>query len=325
MSQPKLRIGKLSDFIPQKQNANLHTERGMSLLESSMSQDGYVSPMTATADGEVIDGSARLEKSATQFANEAIIVEHDGTRPVVMKRIDIPSAEDPRAQRISLSANRIGELNLQWSPVELQGFNTKLNLTPLWTTEELSTKLSESDAVIRIDYSLNDTEEPIRKANEGFSEDERKNLETLAGYKTAIARTRVSRPMQFYEKNNLLSGSVLDYGSGQDIHNYPRFDPAYSPDYAMLCREWDTIACNYVLNVIPLIHNRVELLLALKGILSPSGVLLCAIYGKDDQDTQSSRGYQCGWQPQDWEALFSDFFTVERLKTQEFWGWKLTK
>src|SRR6185503_19610021 len=99
-----MRIGKLADFMPQQQNANKHTERGMRLLEESMHEDGYVAPMTATADGEVIDGSARLEKAAEVFNPdvEAIVVEHDGTRPVLMKRTDIPNAKDKRAKRIAV-------------------------------------------------------------------------------------------------------------------------------------------------------------------------------------------------------------------------------
>lgn len=52
----KVRIGKLSEFRPQVANANLHTERGLRMLDDAMSEDGYVAPATAAADGEMIDG-----------------------------------------------------------------------------------------------------------------------------------------------------------------------------------------------------------------------------------------------------------------------------
>lgn len=114
--KPQVRIGKLSDFRPQVLNANLHTERGLRMLDDSMQEDGYVAPMTAVADGEVIDGSARLERAFDRFSDEAIILEHDGTRPIITKRIDIPDADNPIAKRIALRANRIAEADLSWNP-----------------------------------------------------------------------------------------------------------------------------------------------------------------------------------------------------------------
>ncbi|HXQ22047.1 MAG TPA: hypothetical protein VN812_10280, partial [Candidatus Acidoferrales bacterium] len=64
----------LADFRPQRVNANTHTPRGLGMLDAAMAQDGYVAPMTAAADGEIIDGSARLELAAERFAGVAPIV-----------------------------------------------------------------------------------------------------------------------------------------------------------------------------------------------------------------------------------------------------------
>ena len=93
-------MSKLSDFVPQRRNANKHTQRGMGMLEQSMRQHGYVAPMTAAADGEIIDGSARIETSANVFGDDVIVVEHDGTKPVIMVRTDIASADSPEARGI---------------------------------------------------------------------------------------------------------------------------------------------------------------------------------------------------------------------------------
>ena len=135
---PKIHLGKLSTFFPQKRNPNRHTERGLSLLESAMSSVGYVAPMTATADGEVIDGSARLEKSALVFPDkDPLIVDHDGSRPVIMRRTDIPNANDPRAKEVSYGANRIAEVNLSLNPVMLQEDFFTFDLKPLWTESEI--------------------------------------------------------------------------------------------------------------------------------------------------------------------------------------------
>ena len=99
--------GKIAGFKPQTRNGNKHTQRGMGMLEASMRQYGYVSPMTAAADGEIIDGSARIETSANVFGDDAIVVHHDGTKPIIMVRDDIPSADTPEARAISMAANRI--------------------------------------------------------------------------------------------------------------------------------------------------------------------------------------------------------------------------
>jgi DNA modification methylase len=97
-------------FIPQRKNANKHTPHGLRLLEQSLQRDGFIDAQTAAADGEIISGSARLEVSAEKFADvEPIVVESDGTRPVIVVRTDIPSADDPRARRLSVAANQIAK------------------------------------------------------------------------------------------------------------------------------------------------------------------------------------------------------------------------
>lgn len=138
---------KATDFRPQRHNANRHTLRGLKMLEDAMGRSGYVAPMTATADGEVIDGSARLEVAATVFDGvEPLVVDHDGTRPVIMRRTDIPSADDPRAKRIALEANRIAAVDLEWDAELLAKFAAEepATLAGLWDDAELADILFEA-------------------------------------------------------------------------------------------------------------------------------------------------------------------------------------
>lgn len=122
----------LADFRPLARNPNTHTQQGMGQLDAAMSRHGYVAPMTAAADGSVLDGNARLETVATKFPGVApLVVEHDGTRPIIMVRTDIKDANDPLARDIIVTANRIAEVDLAYDLDVLREFAAEgLDLTP---------------------------------------------------------------------------------------------------------------------------------------------------------------------------------------------------
>jgi hypothetical protein len=139
------RIASITDFTPQAQNANAHTPRGMGELERSIQQDGWIGAITVAADGESFDGSARIEVSAAVGLEDVIVVETDGSRPVVVRRTDIPTADDPRARRLGVAANRVAELNLSWDAAVLDGLVSEgIDLTSLFRDGEMPT-LPESD------------------------------------------------------------------------------------------------------------------------------------------------------------------------------------
>jgi len=124
----------LSDFRPlaEGKNPNKHTQQGMGQLDSAMSRHGFTTPMTAAADGDILDGNARLEKAGERFPGvDPIVIEHDGTRPIIAVRTDIASADDPLARDIIVSSNRISEANLDYDLAVLHGLAADgLDLTP---------------------------------------------------------------------------------------------------------------------------------------------------------------------------------------------------
>lgn len=134
----------IDNFRPQRANRNRHKERGMGALESSMRKLGYVAPMTAAANGEVIDGSARLETSAIVFDDDVLVVHHRGDKPIIMVRDDIPNADTPEARQIAIAANRIAQVNLDWD-VEglLEDAVSGLDLAGLFSQNELDEMLAE--------------------------------------------------------------------------------------------------------------------------------------------------------------------------------------
>ena len=129
----------MTNIRPQRKNANRHTQRGMGLLEGSIQQDGWIGAITTAADGETFDGSARVEVTgANGMLDDPIVIDSDGTRPIVVRRVDIPSADDPRAKRLGLAANRVAELNLEWEPDVLAALAAEMDLSGLFQADELA-------------------------------------------------------------------------------------------------------------------------------------------------------------------------------------------
>ena len=136
-------MSKLTDFKPQRKNSNKHTPRGLSALEQSIQADGWIGAITVAADGETFDGSARIEVGAATGFEDAIVVESDGTRPIVHVRKDIPTADDPRARRLGHAANRVAQMNLDFDPsVILADIEAGVNLDALWRPDELEALVS---------------------------------------------------------------------------------------------------------------------------------------------------------------------------------------
>ena len=95
---------------------------------------------------------------------------------------------------------------------------------------------------------------------------------------TAIRRKSISRPMSYLHSMGLLKGRVLDYGCGhgEDVErladlgvNIHSYDPHLQPD--MTRGRFNTITCNYVLNVIDE-HERLTVLAHIRSLLRKDGV-----------------------------------------------------
>lgn len=146
----------------------------------------------------------------------------------------------------------------------------------------------------------------------------------LAGYKTAINRDKLSSPIAFLKKSDLLVGKVLDYGCGREEHQYNKFDPYYQPEYELLKTKYDTIICNYVLNVIPLEHNRFELIRTVESMLTDEGYAYFSIYGKDSVDTHTNKGFQSGWSREQWFEFISSVIPCQEIPA-DFWLFRINK
>jgi hypothetical protein len=132
-------MAKIKDFKTASVNSNRHTQRGLSALDKSIRTDGWIGAMTTAADGEMIAGSARLERIADVFGVEIepLVIETTGQQPIVIVRKDIPNAADPRAQRLAVADNRIAQLDLSYDVEVLAGLSAEI-LEGLFEPQELS-------------------------------------------------------------------------------------------------------------------------------------------------------------------------------------------
>lgn len=138
-------IKRITDVKLQRKNANKHSQRGMGQLEKSVQTDGLIGAITVAADNETFDGSARVEVLAAAFGDvEPIIVESDGTRPIIHRRIDIPNADDPRAKRLGVAANRIAQTDLEWDVEILSEIGQDVDLSGLFFPHEIAAMLEQA-------------------------------------------------------------------------------------------------------------------------------------------------------------------------------------
>ena len=84
------------------------------------------------------------------------------------------------------------------------------------------------------------------------SETSRPDKKNVRGAGTAMKRQKVSAPVRWLQQKELLKGRILDYGSGRsfdaDALSSDRYDPYWHP--VKPTGKYDTIICNYVLNVV---------------------------------------------------------------------------
>ena len=106
-------ITKLKHLRPDPNNLNRHTPRGSAMMEDSIRKFGFGDSMTVDRDGVVLSGNQRLETLADIQMDNPIVVQSDGTRPIVHQRTDL-SATDPRGVALAIAQNRVGQVNLDW-------------------------------------------------------------------------------------------------------------------------------------------------------------------------------------------------------------------
>lgn len=167
---------KLKDFNPDPHNHNDHTAEGMAALEHSLEQVGIIESITVSAEGSIISGNARHEKIGAKFPDaEPIVIETDGTRPVILKRTDIHD-DTPQFAKASILANTVATKNLNLN----RGTIEELSAQYGFAIEEVH---AERVGVERVVRPINLPIDPYTKESDG---DEEKNSASGKGEKESL-------------------------------------------------------------------------------------------------------------------------------------------
>lgn len=114
---PTAYIADLSDFKPDPENLNLHTQRGQAMVTQSQQKWGYARPAFAASDGTVLGGNLSTMEVAADIGlgeGKVFVVETDGKIPIIHRRTDIESGSD-EAVLLAAEDNRSSEISITWS------------------------------------------------------------------------------------------------------------------------------------------------------------------------------------------------------------------
>jgi len=118
----------------------------------------------------------------------------------------------------------------------------------------------------------------------------------MAAYRTATKRNKLSTPARLLSNDSKLVGRVLDYGCGKgdDARSLGcyYYDPHFAP--VVPIGPFDTIMCNYVLNVIESDEVRRSVLNKIDALLDHDGCAYIAV--RADKKALCGRTSTGSWQ-----------------------------
>lgn len=149
---------KISDFVQDDKNFNIHTEKGMELLKKSIETVGVIESFTVSNDDKIISGNARHLKINEVLGDaEPIVIETDGKKPIILKRTDIESGTK-EFHTAALLANTTAKANINLDydliqEVAVEEFEIDLEEVGI-ETETIETEFNKD--IVEDDYEIAD-------------------------------------------------------------------------------------------------------------------------------------------------------------------------
>lgn len=111
-------LASAADLTLDPANANQGTLRGGELLRESLETCGLGRSILVDKHGVVIAGNKTLEAARARGV-PIEVVQTTGHELVVVQRTDLDLIEDPKARQLAYYDNRVQELDLSWSPKQV--------------------------------------------------------------------------------------------------------------------------------------------------------------------------------------------------------------
>lgn len=125
-SEPQILHRKLSDYIPDDNNANVGTERGLDMIEKGLNKLGVGRSIVADKNDKIPAGNKTLEAAQNAGITDVIEITTNGHALIVHKREDwdLDDLTGPAREYAHLD-NRASEVGLSWDAnkivADLQG------------------------------------------------------------------------------------------------------------------------------------------------------------------------------------------------------------
>ncbi len=132
----KTKTVKISELTPDNINANRGTPRGSAMLEKSLREYGAGRSVLVDKAGRIIAGNKTIEAAGSIGLEDAVMVETDGTRVVIVKRTDL-DLDSPQGRGLAIADNRVAEVGLDWDLEALEKIGEELDLNQFWFDDEL--------------------------------------------------------------------------------------------------------------------------------------------------------------------------------------------
>jgi hypothetical protein len=118
------RIMTVADLLPDDLNANQGTVRGLAMLEDSLRTHGAGRSVLVDRNGKLIAGNKTAEGWADIGMEDVIVVDTQGDKLVVVRRLDLDMETDPRARQLGVDDNRTAQVSINWDGLVLQQLET---------------------------------------------------------------------------------------------------------------------------------------------------------------------------------------------------------
>lgn len=126
----------LSKLIADNKNANKGTVRGLGMLERSLRQYGTGRSVLVDRNNRIIAGNKTVEVASGLGLTDALVLENDGSKIVVIKRTDI-DLDSEEGRGLAIADNRVAEVGLEWDTEALSQLQSDVDLSQFWFEAEM--------------------------------------------------------------------------------------------------------------------------------------------------------------------------------------------